>query len=89
MSKRGDRRGWVRHELDLAKAHSLFRRAGFGGSEVEPATAYAHRDRQGRWRRVHARWPDGWRATLTLYVDGSQALSMALRVVTRPSGAEA
>jgi len=74
------RRGWVRVELtDLAKAGAIFRQAGFVISDDDPVEAYGHRDRAGGWRRMHATYPDGWRATLNI---GSRycSLSYALRL---------
>lgn len=78
----GGRSGWRRREVDLAKAGALMRAAGFVASSADPVAAHAHYDGQGRIRRAHATYEDGWRATLQLRLDGTSSLSMAIKLVT-------
>lgn len=52
----------------------------------DPIEAHIHYDRQGRARRVHARYENGWRATLVLRLDGTISLSQAIKLITGPKG---
>jgi hypothetical protein len=79
------RGGWRRREIELAKAGELMRAAGFLMSPADPVSAHAHYDYQGRVRRAHATYEDGWRATLQLRLDGTSSLSMAIRLIVAPS----
>ena len=76
------RSGWRRREIGLAEAGKLMRAAGFAISSADPVSAHAHYDGQGRVRRAHATYEDGWRTTLQLRLDGTSSLSMAIRLVS-------
>lgn len=78
---------WRRVDVTAEKmphVAKLLREAGSVVGEGEPITAHAHYDRHGRVRRVHARYANGWRATLTFRSDGSYSLSQALKLTTMP-----
>lgn len=81
--------GWrkvdVTAELMPHVAEQL-RNAGSLGGEGIPVAAHAHFDRQGRLRRIHATYENGWRATLVLRLDGSYSLSQAIKLVTQAKG---
>lgn len=62
------------------------RECGSLGGEGDPVAAHAHFDRQGRLRRIHATYENGWRATLVLRIDGSYSLSQAIKFVSKPKG---
>lgn len=82
--KRG---GWRRVDVtgdNMPMVAEKLRDAGSVGGEGEPTAAHAHFDRQGRLRRIHATYANGWRATLTLRVDGSYSLSQALKLISTP-----
>jgi len=74
------KRGWRRSEADPAKVGPILRMAGTIPSDGDPVDAWAHFDRQGRPRRIHARYADGWRATLSFRLDGTCSLSLALKL---------
>lgn len=76
--------GWRRRDIELAKAGSLMREAGFVGCDSDPIVAYAHYDRQGRPRRAHAQYENGWRATLCIRINGDCSLSQAIRLLAEP-----
>lgn len=61
---------------------ALMRGAGPLLGQGLPVAAHVLYDGQQRARRVHATFADGWRATLVIYVDGTAALSQALKIVT-------
>lgn len=87
-AKRG--RGWRRVDVtsdNMPMVAQKLREAGSVGGEGEPAAAHAHFDRQGRLRRIHATYANGWRATLTLRTDGSYSLSQALKLVSAAKAA--
>ena len=84
--KRGNR-GWFKSivpDADMAKVGALLRDAGPIAGDGDPTHAHAHYDPQGRVRRVHATYANGWRATLVLRVDGSFSLSQAIKMVSQP-----
>ncbi|MFZ5746351.1 MAG: hypothetical protein ACOY45_01695 [Pseudomonadota bacterium] len=76
---------WHRVALPVDRAGAVLRSAGFCLSNDDPVEAYGHCDRQGRWRRVHARYADGWRATLVFRLDGSGSLSYSIKMAVRGS----
>jgi hypothetical protein len=89
--QRGNR-GWRKipvNEADMPKVAALLREAGPIAGDGDPTAAHAHYDPQGRVRRVHATYANGWRATLVLRVDGSFSLSQAIKLVSQPKGATA
>ncbi|MCW3835963.1 hypothetical protein ACFQ1E_07920 [Sphingomonas canadensis] len=73
----------------LARVGAWLREAGFERSGDDPVEATIRYDRTGRVRKIHARYPCGWRATLVIRADGTGTLSTAkkvlsLRVESRP-----
>lgn len=77
--------GWRRVDVtadNMPMVAEKLREAGSVGGEGQPTAAHAHFDRQGRLRRIHATYANGWRATLTLRTDGSYSLSQALKMVS-------
>lgn len=58
----------------------LLRDCGFLGVDADPMRVRASFDADGRPRRVHAHYAGGWSCVLTLYVDGTYALSQSLRI---------
>ncbi|WP_448660292.1 hypothetical protein ACPVPU_07220 [Sphingomonas sp. CJ99] len=48
-----------------------------------PADATGSFDRQGRCRRIAARWADGWRVTVNLHLSGGYSVSYSIRMVCR------
>jgi hypothetical protein len=78
---------WRTITPDPAKVGPLLREAGFLGSEGDPVECRASFDGSDRPRRIHARYADGWRCTMTFRADGSYSLSQAitLRSDPRPS----
>lgn len=86
--KRGG--GWRRVDVtadNMPMVAEKLRDAGSVGGDGAPTAAHAHFDRQGRLRRIHATYANGWRATLTLRTDGSYSLSQALKLVSLPKAA--
>ncbi len=79
-SRRG---GWRQTNPEPAKIGPLLRECGFLGDDADPLEVTAHFDRQNRPRRIHATYPNGWKATLNLRVDGSFALSQSVRFVSK------
>lgn len=69
---------------NMAAVAVLLRQAGPLMGAGNPVAAHAFRDTHGRWRRVHATFADGWRATLVLYADGTGSLSQALKLASAP-----
>jgi hypothetical protein len=61
----------------------LLRQCGFIGDDADPLEVKAHFDRAGRPRRIHATYPNGWRATLNLRADKTYSLSQAIKFVSR------
>lgn len=88
MTGHSKKRGWVRITPLPAEAAALFRDAGFAGYPADPERCHGFRDRQGRPRRLHAVYPNGWRATLVFHLDGSASLSQTWKV-RLPGGAAA
>lgn len=56
----------------------LLLEAGFRAAEGAPETAHGFMDRDGRPRRIVARWANGWRADLRFHVDGSYSLTQCI-----------
>jgi len=84
--------GWRRIDITAEKMPAwaeALREAGSLAGDGDPVAAHAHYDRQGRLRRVHATYQNGWRATLVVRTDGSVSLSQAIKLVTLPKGSEA
>ncbi|MDH7971791.1 hypothetical protein QH494_06305 [Sphingomonas sp. AR_OL41] len=71
--------GWLRVDIDLSEAGELMRKFGFVMCADDPVESYGHRDRLGNLRRVHARYPAGWRSTLVLRLNGNAKLSQTLK----------
>jgi hypothetical protein len=80
------RRGWRTTSPDPAGIGPMLRHAGFVGPDSDPTSVRVSFDADGRPRRVHARYADGWTCTMHLCADGSYSLSQSLRV--RVSGAK-
>lgn len=83
--RRAGTRGWqkVAVEADnMAMVAAKLRETGVIAGDGDPVEAHAHFDAQRRLRRIHARYANGWRATLTIRVDGSYSLSQAIRMAT-------
>jgi len=72
--------GWRQTAPDPATIGPLLRKAGFVGSEVDPISVRASFDDEGRPRRVHARYPEGWTCVMHLAIDGSYSLSQSIRM---------
>lgn len=79
MRKRG-KGGWRHTTPDPATIGPMLRKAGFVASDVDPVRVSASFDHDGRPRRIHARYPDGWTCLLNLSLDGSYTLSQSLRM---------
>ncbi len=80
MKRRLARRGWRTIDAEPAKIGPMLRQAGFIGSERDPTSVRGSYDADGRPRRVHARYADGWTCTMHLAADGSYTLSQSLRM---------
>lgn len=75
------RSGWRRHGLDLKKAGAMLRDYAFA-SEGDPVEAWVFRDARARYRRISARYADGWALQINFALDGkvsSYSLSCSLR----------
>jgi len=72
-------RGWRTVGQDPAKVGPLLREAGFRGSEADPVDVRASYDADGRPRRIHARYADGWSCVMHLAADRSYSLSQTYR----------
>ena len=73
--------GWRKTKLDLAKAGDMLRDYAVM-SKSDPLDAAVYRDREGRHRRITARYPDGWRLQVNFSLKGavsSYALACSLR----------
>lgn len=70
-------------EDNMEMVAAKLRECGQVGGDGAPAEAHAHFDSSGRLRRVHARYDNGWRATLVIRVDGSWSLSQAIKHVSK------
>ena len=84
--KRGTR-GWKRVTMPAEKMPLIgeqLRECGSVGGDGDPIEAYAHYDNAGRLRRLHARYTNGWRATLVIRLDGGYSLSQAIKLVSAP-----
>ena len=79
MSRRRQTRRLMKTEAEPAKVGKMLRDFGVA-HEDDPESVQAYWDAQGRPRRVHARWPDGWTATLFLHSDGGYSLSQNLKI---------
>ncbi|HEX7821035.1 MAG TPA: hypothetical protein VF463_10500 [Sphingobium sp.] len=79
--------GWKRVPVTrdaMPNVAEQLRRSGCVAGDGDPIAAHAHFDRQNRIRRIHATYENGWRATLSIRIDGSYSLSMALKLVSKP-----
>jgi hypothetical protein len=72
--------GWRQTQPDPATVGPLLRKAGFIGSESDPISVRASFDDEGRPRRVHARYAEGWTCCMHLALDGSYSLSQSVRM---------
>jgi hypothetical protein len=72
--------GWRQTQPDPAVIGPRLREFGFIGSETNPISVRASFDAEGRPRRVHARYADGWTCTLHLSTDRSYSISQSLRM---------
>jgi len=73
-------KGWDRRALKPEAAGQVLRDVGFDRAIDDPEAAHGHFDRQGRLRRVHARYRGGWRVTLKIKADGSGDVSWVRKV---------
>ncbi len=80
MARPRRRSGWRTTQPDPAAIGPMLRDAGFVGSAADPVTVRASFDAQGRPRRIHARYPDGWTCVLHLSLDRSYSISQCLRL---------
>ncbi|WIA55467.1 hypothetical protein N6H05_01860 [Sphingobium sp. WTD-1] len=84
--KRGNR-AWQKVVVapgeDMTMVADKLRECGQRGGDGEPIEAHALFDAQSRLRRIHARYANGWRATLVVRVDGSYSLSQAIKIVSQ------
>ncbi|EQB31974.1 hypothetical protein [Sphingobium ummariense] len=82
-------RSWRRVDVtpdNMEMVGAKLRECGTMGGEGEPVQAHAHFDRQGRLRRIHAAYENGWRVTINIRLDGSYSLSQAIKIVSKPKG---
>lgn len=84
MGKPRRKSGWRQTSPDPSVIGPRLREFGFIGSNADPISVRASFDIEGRPRRVHARYPDGWTCTLNLSTDRSYTISQSLR--TRVTG---
>ncbi len=80
MTRNARRSGCRTTRPDPAKVGPLLRQAGFRGSDDDPVRVRATYDDQGRPRRVHAHFADGWSCVLYLASDGAYTLRQSLRI---------
>jgi hypothetical protein len=66
----------------LAEVGEMLRETGVIAGDGDPVEASGHRDRAGKIRRMHARYANGWRATLSFRKDGTYSVSQALKLVS-------
>lgn len=88
----GGKRGWQKVKVtsdNMAMVAEKLRECGQRGGDGDPVLAHAHFDNQNRLRRIHATYSNGWRATLTIRVDGSYSLSQAIKLVSQPKAVPA
>jgi len=77
-------RGWRRVDVtadNMAMVGEKLRECGSMGGDGDPVAAHAFYDNQGRLRRLHATYGNGWRATLVIRTDGSFSLSQAIKLI--------
>lgn len=79
MARSLARRRWRTTQPDPAIIGPLLRDAGFRGSDADPTSCRASFDADGRPRRLHARYAEGWTCTMHLSADGSYSLSQSIR----------
>ncbi|QPT09702.1 hypothetical protein [Sphingomonas paucimobilis] len=89
MAKKTRRPRWRTIRPDPAQIGPILRELGFVGPEGDPCRVTASHDDTGRWRRIHAHYPDGWTCVVNLRADGSYSMSQSLRlqVAGRPAAA--
>jgi hypothetical protein len=80
-------KGWRRIQGEPERIGPLLRECGVLASDADPVECWWHRDQQGRARRIHARYADGWRVTVTLHLGGGFKLSQALTLTSKPVSA--
>lgn len=91
-ARTGGNRGWQKVVVEadnMTMVAEKLRETGMIAGDGEPVEAHAHFDAQRRLRRIHARYANGWRATLNIRVDGSYSLSQALKLVCKPKAVSA
>ncbi|MFB0874560.1 MULTISPECIES: hypothetical protein [unclassified Sphingobium] len=74
---------------NMAMVADQLRACGQLAGDGDPIEAFAHFDNGRRLRRIHARYANGWRATLVIRVDGSWSLSQAIKLVSHKPGVPA
>lgn len=77
-------RGWRRVDYAaemIALVGEQLRECGSLGGDGDPVAAHGFYDNQGRLRRLHATYANGWRATLVVRTDGSWSLSQAIKFI--------
>lgn len=65
----------------------VLRENGFVACDEEPTECRVSFNATGAIRRVHARYPNGWRCTLSLLSNGAYSLSQTIRLTTKPEPA--
>ncbi|HEX8485712.1 hypothetical protein [Sphingomonas sp.] len=80
MARSHARRGWRSTQPDPALIGPMLRQAGFIGSDSDPTSVRASFDADGRPRRIHARYAEGWTCAMHLSIDGSYSLSQSIRM---------
>lgn len=80
MRRRAQRGKLRRVQLIPANAMPLLREAGVISQDQDADTVMAWLSPSGEPRRIVARFPDGWRADLRIYVDGSFSMTQSLKL---------
>ncbi len=80
MARSPRRAGWRSKQEAPAVIGPMLRQAGFIGSDSDPTSVRASYDADGRPRRVHARYADGWTCTMHLSLDGGFSLTQSIRM---------
>lgn len=72
----------IKKKLNAARMADVLQQAGAAG-RGDPVEVHGFWDRQGRLRRITARWADGWKMTVNLHLRGGYSVSHAIRLTTR------
>ncbi|QPT09863.1 hypothetical protein [Sphingomonas paucimobilis] len=83
MARQARRPRWRTIRPDPAQIGPILRELGFVGAAADPCRVSASHDDTGRWRRIHAHYPDGWSCVVNLRADGSYSMSQSLRMQVR------